>query len=481
MKTSAAAIRTFAKVVPLLLVTGMDIGVPFLRMLALSHFLDLRELGFASLLAATCATYEQVTDISIYRFVLAAPRAVFAEALGAAHALSLARGILVGSFALAVSWPVAAAFSLAADWQSFATLGIIVFARSLEHLAPRIAERDYRYAIQLKVALISNSLSLSALAISLFVAPTHVAILASLFGQAVGQVVASHLFSSEPYRLRFGSPQFLEGFKFGYPLIVSGCGQAISSQGDRFIVGAMLGLPALGVYSVLLLAAVVPITMVIRVLGTVTVAMLVNAAHAARALTARLKLASRVAPLVAGLYAIGIATLINIVVPKLFGQKFLASREMVVILAFGVFVRIVRYEPGMSVLLFQGRTKRLALASVVNASTLAFSFLFLYFWKATEAAVLGRLAGDFLAMVSMMYLSRRAMGAAFRDSIHSVVLAAAIVGAVCGMVAGTSVGSSPGPTLAVLVGCGLAGGFWLLSFLPGLLQMGSVRQGPAAH
>ena len=77
---------------PLFFLSVMDIATPFVRMFVLTHFLGLRELGFASALAATYGMFEQITDIAMYRFVFSVPHANYEEALAAAHALSVLRG-----------------------------------------------------------------------------------------------------------------------------------------------------------------------------------------------------------------------------------------------------------------------------------------------------------------------------------------------------------------------------------------------------
>jgi len=97
---------------PLILVNAYDVGVPFVRMLVLGRFLDLRELGFASLLAAAYATLEQISDFAIYRFVLSAPREHYDEALASAHALSVLRGLALGGIGFAAAPILASAFSL---------------------------------------------------------------------------------------------------------------------------------------------------------------------------------------------------------------------------------------------------------------------------------------------------------------------------------------------------------------------------------
>ncbi len=132
-------------------------------MLALSHLLDLRELGFASILMAVYGTFEMVTDINISRFVMAAPRENYHETLAAAHALSVVRGLVVGAAAVILSPLIAGAFSLGADWPTFAALGLVIAIRGFEHLEPRIAERDYRYGPQLKVSAVAYGLASRAL------------------------------------------------------------------------------------------------------------------------------------------------------------------------------------------------------------------------------------------------------------------------------------------------------------------------------
>ncbi len=456
---------------PLLLVSAMEIGVPFARMVFFSHYLDLPELGLASLLATIAATYEQVTEIAMYRFVLSAPRALYVESLCAAHSLSVIRGLIIGVAAVILSVPLAKFFLVGDDWKSFAMLGLIVFIRSLEHLGPRIAERDYAYVVQLKVALFSYSLSIVAMLVFLYVAPNHTALIASLLVQCMSSVMATHWVSAELYRLNFRTPEFISACKFGYPLVVNGFATAVSHQGDRFLVGAMLGLEALGLYTVLLMAMVVPIGMILRILSAVTVAALFNAAHDAGALLGRLKLAARVDPLIAATYGVAVATLTNLLVPLVFGQKFHATRLMVVLLAASAFARIVRFEPGMSILLASARTKRLALASVATTSALVLSYAIMSVWRVSEGAVFGRIGGDILGLATIMWVTRQSFGTAFRDNILALLATASAMTAVCLSVIFTPIGESLWPSLATLFISIACGGIWALAFAPRLLRL----------
>jgi O-antigen/teichoic acid export membrane protein len=455
---------------PLLLVNIYDVGVPFIRMIVLSRFLDLRELGFASLLTAVYSSFELITDINISRFVISAPRENYEEALAAAHALSALRGFAVALAMVALSPIIAATFSLGSQWPSFAALGLIVAARSLEHLGPRIAEREYRYWPQLKVTTVAQGVSLAGLFGGIFLFANHLALVASLLGQMLGLALGSRFFSTTPYRWRFRTPLFAKAFYFGYPLMFNGLGLAVSSLADRFLVGAMLG--ALGVYSVLMLVTATPVSLGAKILSSVTLPMLFNRTDTQAAFQARLKLAARAVPLVAGALGAGILAMINIVVPPVFGHNFSASRWMIVFVVFMGFFRMARGDPGTAILMIEGRTKRLALANLIVGGGLIFSVAFMALAPTIEAAAFGRCLGEVLGLAAMLYLTRSMMKAAIRDNLLTIGLSSAVLCVGSLLVVLASVGNKIAPSLAFLCLAGAVLGYWALRSRPLMAEGG---------
>jgi O-antigen/teichoic acid export membrane protein len=456
----------------LVVIYAFDLGLTAVRMVILSHFLDLRELGFASLLAALYATLEQATDVAMYKFVLSSPREDYGEALASAHALSVLRGLIVGVIGVAIAPFVAQAFHLGAEWLSFAALGLVVFIRSFEHLEPRVAERDYRYGAQAKIVVVSNSVSLAALVAGIALRQGANALILSFLAYVLTFIACTRLFSQTPYRLRFRSRFFKQAFKFGYPLMVNGVGIAVGSQADRYLVGAMLDLPALGFYSVLTLATTVPTSVVTRMTQVVTMAALFNAGRDKRMFEARLRLTSGAVPVLAGFLALGILTLMNDVVPLVFGHKFVASRPMVILLAFTVFVRLVRNDPGTSLLLTEGRTRRLALANLFVMGGIVFSTIFLYLSRTIEASVAGRLAGELIGLIAMHYLARIAFQGVGRYNIIAITGVSAMLGIVSAIVGLMPPGRNLPANLALLVICAAAMFLSLLRFVPSFARVG---------
>jgi O-antigen/teichoic acid export membrane protein len=463
-------LRHMTKGSALLLLGLIETGMPFIRMLLLSHALSLTELGFVSALAATIGAFEQISDFALYRYVFSAAREQYASALAAAHGLAILRGLTLGGL-LALAAPlVARVFSLEGHVFDFVLLGPAVAFRGFDHLAPRVFERDYRYGPQLMAAGASYGLSLGVLAVAVRVIPTHVAFLISLYVQVIAQVTMDHIVAGEKYRFAIFTPDFYRAFRFGYPLVFNGAGLALSSQGDRFLVGALLGLPELAVYSIATLSTSVPSTLIGRVTSTMTLAQLYNASQRDDGrYAARLRLFARLLPLIAAFFSLGVVALLNIGMPLVFGAKFVLSPASTGLLALAGFFRLVRGEPFTSMLLNRGRTKRLAIANLASTSTLLFMLVLLLIFQRFEAVMAGRLLGELTATAVMLFLTRDLFRPARLDFIKAVAVGLLVlVGAIA--LGSAGVGVALIPSIA-MVAAGLAVFVaWTLYSAPGLLD-----------
>ncbi len=310
---------------------------------------------------------------------------------------------------------IAYMLSLSTDWTSFAWLSAIIFIRSLEHLAPKVAERDYRYGAQFKVSLVANGMGLLALVATAVSSHGHNALLASLFAQMIGTVLASHILAGQPYRMKIRSPYFKGAWNYGYPLMLNGLGLALTGQGDRLMVGALLGLPALGVYSVVLLVSVIPTSMLFKIMGTINFAAFRNASVPTGQLEARLRLYARFVPLIAACYALGLLGFLNIAVPLAFGTQFAVSNWSLILLSAGAFFKIVRTEPYTSLLLHEMKTRTLALASQSTVFGLLIGTMLTFAYRSLEAALVGRLIGEMIGLCATIYLTSVSFRAALSD------------------------------------------------------------------
>ncbi len=145
---------------------------------------------------------------------------------------------------------------------------------------------------------------------------------------------------------------------------------------------------------------------------------------------------------------------------------------MVVLLAFNVLLRLTRLEPGTSVLLYEGRTKRLALVNLAVGFSLAFSAAFMALTPRIEAAVLGKCLGELAGLAVMLYLARATLKSAIRENLLATGFSAAVLAVGAGSAWFAPVGTRVVPSLAVLALGLVVLALWALRSRPLLREAG---------
>jgi O-antigen/teichoic acid export membrane protein len=446
---------------PLLGLSLMDSGVPLLRIFVITHFLPLQEVGFATLLTAFVTFLELSTDIVIHRFLFSAPRDKFYEAVAAVHALAIARGVLLGVLGLCVAPLVAAALSLSADWGSFAWLAPTLFVRSLQHMGPKIGERDFQYGAQVKSIFAGYAAGLVVLFAVSARTHSHVAVIAAFYGQDLAGVIASHVYAKFPYRFNFRSPLFVQACKFAYPLMFNGIGIAASLQADRFVVAGLFDLKTVAIYSIIMMTVTVPGAVITKIFSTTILARLYHASEVLSRLHQEIMLIASLSAVTAAFYGGGVAFLTNFVVTAAFGQKFHVSRATTAILGLAAFVRFVRAEPFNALMLNLGRTKRLAASNFLVSTSLVYLVVIALFNQSMEAIVLTRLMGETTALIVTIYISRQVLNGGSLVFSRSTITGLGFVCAACLAVIGLPwLSQSLVATLAACVVYTIAIAFW---------------------
>lgn len=364
----------------------------------------------------------------MYKYVFLSERSEFDAALASAHALSLVRGVVAGGLALAATPAIALSLSLGYGWPSFALLALAIAIRSFEHLEVRVAERDYRYATQMSANVVSTVVGLAAMIVSSRIRPDHTIFLSSLIAQNLSYVILTHWLASRPYRVNFHNEHFRQAWTYALPLIFNGIGLAIMNQGDRLLVGAVLDLPTLGLYSVFVLVTSVTTSVALRIAGSISLAGLANCGADAERRKARLEIYSRGTLAMGACFAFGIIGLANIVVPLVFGRRFVLSGLGVLFLAVATFFRIARSEPATSQLHVENRTHALALANQSTVVGLVVSFVLATLFKNVESVLAGRMAGEIFAALVTYWLAPGRAKSGDRGDVRPALWAASTIG-----------------------------------------------------
>ncbi|SFV16188.1 Membrane protein involved in the export of O-antigen and teichoic acid [Methylobacterium sp. 174MFSha1.1] len=400
----------------------IEIIVPFMRMIILTRLLGPYEFGYAAALTATYGAIEQITDTSLYRFVLSTPRDRYQEALATAHGIAIVRGAVAATLFVVLSYPISCTLVNCSDWYDFGFLAGLPIIKSFEHLEIRVYERDYRYKPQLISTIVSHIFGLAALICVGIITNTHYALLAYLFLQAISNVGLTHLLSTSIYDATLRGPMIEQALRYSLPLAANGFGLAILTQGDRLLVGAMLGVQMLGVYAVVILASYVPTVGLLRFIGPLQLAGLINSCDKSTLYEARLILYTRIIPIIASIWALGWLVLSKEIVPEIFGSRFMISEQAVMLVGIMIFLRICRTEPVTSLLLQNGSTKILAATNQIPITGLALGALLMWVNPVFESALLGITIGEFFTMVFSIIITKEKLGRVWINSIKGILL-----------------------------------------------------------
>ena len=150
--------------------------------------------------------------------------------------------------------------------------------------------------------------------------------------------------------------------------------------------------------------------------------------------------------------------LLNIVAPLVFGAKFVFGPAATALLGLTLFVRMARGEPFASMLLQEGRTKRLAAANLSSASALVFEFVLVLIFHNSKASW-RQVLGELVALIVTLVVTRKQFRAARGDFAKAVALGAVVLAGAIGAEA-VGVGTHLAPSVAAVLGGLTIFGVW---------------------
>ena len=244
----------------------------------------------------------------------------------------------------------------------------------------------------------------------------HRAIIAGFVVESLTYVILSHLLATVPYSLRSDWKTLRAALSFGLPLTINGLALATISQLDRVIVGHWFGVRVLGTYAVILNVAVIPVSLILRVFGTLGLSYLLSARDISRIDSKNYHLLVFIYSTIALLYSLWVILTIDILTPLIFGAAFSVDPSVHVLIAILVFLRLQRGGAPTIALLKSGRTVELALLNLAGALGLLCAIGFVLLRPQFDSIVLGVVIGDFIVLILFFFASSSARAAAHKSA-----------------------------------------------------------------
>jgi O-antigen/teichoic acid export membrane protein len=340
-----------------------------LRIVLFAHVLAPAAMGAVVILGTWVRLVEMVTDLALDRYLLRAPDGAARIVQNAAHGTAVMRGVLGTAFMLASLLPLMAVYDLH-DWTwAFLAATLVPLLRGFTHLDYRLHNRLLRFGSTITVEAGSALAGLAAAA-SVFVLPGPTAFAAALLMQAAAAVLLSHVLAARSYRIGFDRGIQGRIWQAGWPLAVNALLLYAVFQGEKLLVGGVLGLEILGSYAIAAQLALLPVMIAGRLSIGLGLPVLARAGtNTLRGIAAR---EDAVQLFLAGGFAfwLGFVALAPLLIGLLFGEAYAQSAADISWIAAAAALRLQKTGPA-TVLLAAGRSRDILAGNSARIAALA--------------------------------------------------------------------------------------------------------------
>lgn len=350
------------------LAQACEILLPFVRNVAIAHLMAPREFALSLTLSTIVAIAELTTDIGTSQLALKVDLSD-ARGRGTLHTLAILRATAVGAGIALLSRPLACLFGAPEAALAFALAGASLALKGFANLAIKQLGREFRFGAEAGAIIISQSLwTIGAVGLS-FVWHDHRAMVAGLLLYAASFVVASNLLSPVRFGFAWNRDRAQEAIQFGRPLIPNGIALAITSLGDRVVVGAYLGLNALALYGPLTATAILPRGASLRYVNNLFLPSMVRSAERGKSLKQPMDGWTAVISLMGVFFGLGFMSLAEPAIGLVFGARYAPTPLLASLMGLLLACRILITYP-VPLAIATGRTWFITGSSAISAFSL---------------------------------------------------------------------------------------------------------------
>ena len=317
------------------------------RNIVVARLIGVEDFGIAATFAITMALVEMTSNMGFDRLLVQARNGGAPALQATVQSLQAARGALGAVFLFLIAEPLAGLFGVPDATWAYQLLAFVPLMRGLVHLDMFRAQREMRFGPSVSVELTAIAAStMAAVPLGLWLKDYRVMLYVILLHQGLFMVL-SHIAAERPYRWGWDRAVALRAISFGWPLLFNGLLMFGTFQGDRIIVGSLIGLKELGWFSAAFTLTLAPTLVMAKTLNRFFLPLLSKTQDDPEAFH-HLYLVTMQAALLGGVLLAVFFVLVGPALVQLFyGPKFAPALPLVVWLAVMQGVRMMRQGPSV--------------------------------------------------------------------------------------------------------------------------------------
>lgn len=378
----------------------------FARNALIGYGLSRGDFGVAATITIALQMLETLSDLGADRLLVQAADGDDPRLMAAAHATLLVRGFVTSAFLFLSAGLIAEFFGIMAAKPAFRLAALVPLIKAFMHLDSRRQQRSLQNRNYLIVEVLPQAVALALTVPCLYLARDYNAVVWLAIVQAALSVALSQLLAKRPYRLGL-EPEFVRRLvAFGWPIWLSAFPLVVVYQGDRVIVGRLLGMDALAGYSAAFMVAMVPGLLAAKVAHALFLPLLSARRDDRQSFIDRYLLMFEGTSIAAAAYVVAFVVAGGDLMPLAFGPNYAGLGPVIGCLAAMWGLRMIQSIPGMA-LMAHGETRPLLLAGIIRASALALAWLAVEFELGLVGVAAAGIAGELIALTYVLIRTAR--------------------------------------------------------------------------
>lgn len=368
----------------------VGMGVQLVRSLVLTRLLFPEAFGLMAIVAAVTQALNMCSDMGLGPNIVQSPRGKDESFLCTAWTIQVIRGAVLWLFCVALAWPVALFYDQPMLKWLLPVAGMSVLIGGFNTTAWQTANRDLTIG---RVTVLAHCIDIITTAILISIAwwlrSVWALVIASLVSGLLHVILGHLALPGVKHRFAWDRDAVRELVSFGKWVFVSTLLTLLAMQSDKLMLGRLITTKMLGIYSIALVLAALPRTLVQQFSGTVLFpALSERFRQDARRMHAQVQRARGVLLRVGLLLTLGAAAIGPAFFYYCYDPRYWSAGWMVQFLAFSMWMTILNATTGHS-LLALGDSRAMAIGNAVNFLVTVVTALLGNFWFGLPGFIVG--------------------------------------------------------------------------------------------
>lgn len=219
------------------------------RNLIVARMIPVADYGVAATFAMAMAVVEMASTLGLQQQIVQSKEGDDPRFQAALQGFQLLRGVIAGGVLLALAGPLAAFLGIPQAAWAYQVLALVPVLNAAQHFDIHRLNRQMRFGPLLLTGFVPAAVSLALVwPLSVWMGDWQV-MLWSILAQAALGTLTSHLVAERRWRLAWDGKVIAGSLRFGWPLLVNAGLMFLVFQGDKLIVGRVLGMEALAIFA----------------------------------------------------------------------------------------------------------------------------------------------------------------------------------------------------------------------------------------